>query len=186
MTWNKKQLAVGKLLIAEPFLQDSSFQRTVILITEYSEKGSMGFILNRPIEVKLNDSVREFPDHNFTPYYGGPVGKNSLFYIYKRGDLVKDSVEICDGLFWGGKFSRIKELIESEVIKKNEIRFFIGYSGWDAKQLDEEIEQKSWLIGELKTEFLFNETDHIWQNAIKNLGAKYEMLANFPIHPSLN
>ena len=94
----------GKLLIAEPSLTgDVSFNRSVVLIAEHSQEGSVGFILNKPLEYTINDLVSEIAVP-FQVYNGGPVEQDNLYFIHKVPHLIDKSVEISNGIYWGGDF----------------------------------------------------------------------------------
>lgn len=113
----------GKILLADPFLLDPNFKRAVILLCEHQEEGSIGFIINKPINMNINDLVSDFPDFESEVYYGGPVATDTIHYIHNVGDLLDESVEISRGVYWGGEFDKLKFLISSELIKPQNIRF---------------------------------------------------------------
>ena len=117
----------GKLLISEPFLNDPNFKRTIILLIENNEEGALGFILNKPTELTLKDAIENYPDFDTTVYYGGPVQLNTLQFIHRAGDIVEGSMEIGNGLYWGGSFEKLRILIEDKLVKPEDFRFFIGY-----------------------------------------------------------
>jgi putative transcriptional regulator len=92
-----------------------------------------------------------------------------------------------EGVYWGGDFERVIELINSGDADPNRIRFYIGYSGWSAGQLNVEMEEKTWLTVEATPDLLFHENaEEIWKDSLKHLGGEYEMMINFPIDPQLN
>jgi putative transcriptional regulator len=178
----------GKLLISEPFLHDPYFQRSVVLMTEYDPLlGATGLILNKPIDLSLNDGLTDFPPYDGQVYLGGPVHKDNLFFIHTLGDKIEDSIEIMPGLFWGGNFETIKQLISSYQIDHNEIRFFAGFSGWETTQLEKEIEEQAWIVTDASPNLIMNTNDDkMWSEVLKRMGAEYAILANFPLDPSLN
>jgi putative transcriptional regulator len=180
-------LSKGKLLIAEPsILNDPSFNRSVILLTKHNSEGSVGFILNKLSDYKLNELVSEI-NIALPVYYGGPVEQENLYFIHKLPDLIINSVEIGDGFYWGGNMEIIIELINSQKISKDEIRFFLGYSGWDAQQLEEELKIDSWKIVENKfNNILKIDESTFWKNQLTEFGGKYLIWANAPVNPSLN
>ena len=94
----------GNILISEPFLGDNYFRRSVVYITENNEEGSLGFVLNKPIGVSINEIVDDFPESDFTISVGGPVSNNTVHYIHTLGARLPDSVQVADGIFWGGDF----------------------------------------------------------------------------------
>jgi putative transcriptional regulator len=179
--------AKGKILISEPFLNDPNFKRTIILLSEHNEEGSVGFVLNKPTEYRLNDVVDDFPDFDALVYYGGPVQMNTLQFIYKGENLIDNSLEILPGLFWGGSFDILKTLIEARQVKPEDFRFFFGYSGWGEMQLDDEMERNSWIVADTTIENIFSEEpDKLWREILKSMGKKFAILASFPDNPSVN
>ncbi len=179
--------AQGSLLISEPFLLDSYFKRSVVLIGEHDEHGTIGFILNKPTDVKINDAVEDFPFFDAPLYFGGPVDTDSLFYIHTIGTKLEGAKEIVKGVFWGGDYNQLKFLIDTQQVKSNQIRFYAGYSGWEPKQLDIEIKEKSWLLSNPDTGFtFFNDSKVLWSQVLRSMGNEYAILANFPEDPSLN
>jgi putative transcriptional regulator len=133
---NNKVAKQGRVLISEPFLNDTYFKRSVVLLTEHSEEGSIGFVLNKPVDLSVNDVLADFPEIDTEVSIGGPVNTNTIHYIHTLGDLIPNSVKVLDNLFWGGDFEVIKEMISEGRIKGSEIRFFLGYAGWSPKQLE--------------------------------------------------
>lgn len=178
----------GKLLIAEPTLTgDVAFNRSVVLLAEHNEEGSVGFILNKPLEYFINDLVTEI----FVPfrvYNGGPVEQDNLYFIHTVPHLINDSVEISDGIFWGGDFERTIELINQKEISEEDIRFFLGYSGWASLQLDQELLSKSWIVvkNEDQSEIIRKSTTAFWKEKMLQLGGDYLLWSNAPENPSLN
>lgn len=177
----------GRLLIAEPsILNDSSFNRTIILITEYTEFNSVGFILNRPLDYVLKDLIPDI-ESDFTVYQGGPVEQDNLYFVHKVPDLIPDSIAISDGIFWGGNFDSLKQLLNSRELSSTDIRFFLGYSGWGKNQLKDEININSWFISDSNIKNIFSENeDTFWRNKILEKGGDYKLWANAPNDPSLN
>ncbi len=180
-------LAPGVLLIADPFLKDPNFMRTVVLVTEYKEDGAVGFVLNRQYENTLDELLPEVEGHQLPVYYGGPVQMNTIHFLHAYGDEIPGGVEVSSGVYWGGDFEAVVSLINSGQIDRDKIRFFIGYSGWSTGQLEEEIEEKTWLKAEATHELVFHsQAQEIWKDSLKHLGGEYEMMINFPIDPQLN
>ncbi len=177
----------GRILISEPFLQDHYFKRSVVLLADHSEEGSFGIILNKPINVKLNEVVNEFPKFDGQLYMGGPVKTDSLFFVHTLGSAVEGSMKIMDGLYWGGDIEVVKEMMKLNKITPEEIRFFIGYSGWESNQLEDELNQNSWVVSNTHVGQVINTNPtELWTNIIKTLGKDYQQWVNYPIDPSLN
>lgn len=177
----------GKILIAEPFLQDTYFTRALILIVEHNDEGTIGFVLNKPVELKLEEILEEFPEFETEISLGGPVDTNSLHYMHTLGDIIPNSLEIRKGLYWGGEYDFIKEMIKNGKVNQSEIRFFLGYSGWEPGQLEDEIEDQAWMMTDLNNESLMGmDTLNIWKKTVKSFGSKYEIWSTFPEDPILN
>lgn len=176
----------GRLLIAEPsILNDSSFNRAIILITEHSENNSVGFILNRPLEYTLQDLIPEIKS-DFTVYQGGPVEQDNLYFVHKVPELIPESIEVDNGIYWGGNFESLKNLLNSDSLKKTDIRFFLGYSGWGKHQLTDELNINSWFISENDIKNIFAEENSLWRKKILEKGGAYKIWANAPSDIQLN
>lgn len=178
----------GYLLIAEPNLIDDSFNRTIVLVADHQEGGAIGFITNRPLPVKINDVLPEFPTFDATIFYGGPVQKDNLYFIHSLGEQLEGSVEISRGIFWGGDISSLAKLIEAGQVAPNEVRFFMGYSGWESEQLEDEIKEKSWLVVNNlpNLDLMKDEPDELWRKALLQMDDDYKLWANAPSNPLYN
>jgi putative transcriptional regulator len=183
----KVKAQAGKLLVSEPFMQDPYFKRAVILLTEHNEKGSFGLIINKPIPMYLNEALENAPAFDSRLSLGGPVQKETLHYLHQLGDIIPNSTEVMDGVFWGGDFETIKDLIKSGQIQPGDIRLFVGYSGWAEGQLDSEMKSKSWIVAKTDKKQLFNEkSENLWTSVLERMGGNYAHLVNLPEDPRLN
>ena len=183
-----EKLRKGHLLIAEPsIIGDLSFNRSVILLADHNSEGSVGFILNKPLKYTIKDLLPEI-DSNFKIYNGGPVEQDNLYFIHNVPDLIPDSIEISDGIFWGGDFDLTKSLINSGMLKKKNIRFFLGYTGWDSEQLENEMQANSWILTNnvYENKILGKASIHFWKERIVELGGDYLIWSNAPENPILN
>jgi len=143
-SFSPEELAKGKILISEPFLGDPNFSRSVILLLEYSkENGAVGFVLNKPTDLNMSDMIEEYPIDSFRYHYGGPVKPENVFFLHTLGDSIDHSQQIIPGLWWGGDFDQITSLIKSGTVPQREVKFFGGYSGWAAQQLEDELLERS-------------------------------------------
>ena len=177
----------GRILIAEPFLPGDYFSRSVVFLVAYSEKGAVGFILNKKIDFMLHEVFFDFPKFQAQVYLGGPVSADSIFFIHKLGDKLPGSIQVLGGLFWGGDFGVLKDLIGKGEIQPNDILFFLGYSGWDAGQLEDEIKDDSWLVTDVDENLILPNADEVsWANVVKKAGNRYSVWENFPENPNLN
>lgn len=183
-----EKLQKGQLLLAEPsIIGDLSFNRSVILLADHNDDGSVGFILNKPLEYSINDLVPEI-NSCFKIYNGGPVEQDNLYFIHTIPELITDSIEISNGIFWGGDFELTKNLINEGKITKEKIRFFLGYTGWSANQLETELEANSWIItaNNYKSAILKKSSSQFWKEKIIELGGDYLIWSNAPENPVLN
>ncbi|UEG51717.1 YqgE/AlgH family protein [Mucilaginibacter daejeonensis] len=180
--------ASGRLLISEPFMNDPNFKRAVILLAEHSEEGTLGYVLNQPSEYKLSDVLPDVAYSELPVYVGGPVANNTLHFIHRCPDKIEGGAEIWDGIYWGGSFEQVKELVNSYQLNESEIRFFAGYSGWTPGQLDEEITGDTWIVAnKFDPDMVFSSDEHnLWREVVINLGQRYAHIANFPENPMLN
>lgn len=184
---NKLAPGRGRLLISYPLMSDPNFKRTVILLCDHNENGSFGFVINKFIPVKLSDLVEDLPDIKTRIGLGGPVQTSNLYYLHTLGEKLHGSIEIAHGLFMGGDYDDLKEMLLRGEIGESELRFFVGYSGWSENQLASELTENSWIITEAPTKVLMNtKADKLWQNALIAMGKEYSFLANMPENPELN
>src|SRR5882672_6795518 len=139
------ELAPGILLIADPFLKDPNFLRTVVFLCEHKEEGSFGFVLNRQFENTLDELIPDTEGFKLPVYYGGPVQMDTIHFLHQYPSLIPGGLEVMKGVYWGGDFEKAVTLIKNGEIEVGKIRFFIGYSGWGDGQLKEELKEKTWL-----------------------------------------
>lgn len=183
-----EKLKKGTLLIAEPTLVgDVSFNRSVILLADHNSEGSVGFIINKPLKYAISDLIPEIHIH-FKIYNGGPVEQDNLYFIHNTPDLIPNSIEISDGIYWGGDFELAKDLINTGAIGKDNIRFFLGYTGWHENQLEREMQENSWIIvaNNLENKIIGKSAIHFWKEKIAELGGDYLIWSNSPENPYLN
>lgn len=178
----------GHLLVAEPsIIGDMSFNRSVILLADHTEQGSIGFILNKPLPYTLGDLITE-TDANIKVFNGGPVEQDNLYFIHKVPELIPDSIEISNGIYWGGNFEIVLGLLNSGQLVDSDIRFFLGYSGWEPSQLDRELHSSSWVVSEnvYRNELIKKSGDSFWKEKMIEFGGEYCIWSNAPENPSYN
>ncbi|CAI8380742.1 MAG: Uncharacterised protein [Polaribacter sp. SA4-10] len=150
------------------------------MLTELAESNVVGFILNRPLEFTIQDLLPEI-NSQFKIYEGGPVEQDSLYFVHRVPDLIPDSIAVSNGIYWGGNFSSLKKLLQNNILDANEIRFFLGYSGWGEQQLLEEIETDSWFVTENDFQNIFSvDNETLWKNKLLQKGGEYKLWANAP------
>src|SRR4051812_26984136 len=165
----------SSLLVSEPFMQDPNFKRSVVLLTEHSEEGTLGYVLNQRSNLLLKDILPECEDANFPVFLGGPVANDTLHFIHTCYDRMNSGTKITEEIYWGGNFETLKLLVNNKQVEENEIKFFIGYSGWSPDQLDSELKHNSWLISnKYNPEILFMlDEENLWKEVVISLGQKY-------------
>jgi putative transcriptional regulator len=177
----------GKILISEPFLPDSFFSRSIVYLTDHSPEGSVGFILNKKTDLILSSAVTGFDCWDEMINMGGPVAHDTLHYIHNLGDAIPKSIHVENNVYWGGDIDAIRKLIKSGKISKSQIRFFLGYSGWSAGQLERELKENSWVIAKVGSDIIMNNRgDDTWKMVLRSLKNKYRMWADFPDSPEMN
>lgn len=177
----------GQLLLSEPFLSDPNFRKSVVLLCEHEEQGSVGFILNKLLPQTTDEIIPDLLNENFPIFYGGPVEQNTLHFIHRAGLHIDDSLPISEGVYWGGDIEKINILIKSGLAKKEDFKFFIGYSGWGEGQLTSEIEQKAWWLTNLDANLVFShDLEQMWATCVRMLGDDFAYLANSPDDYSWN
>jgi len=177
----------GRVLISEPHLNDYYFSRSVVLLADHNTDGSFGIIVNKPIPKRFGEVVRGFPAFNAPIFLGGPVQTDALFFIHNLGAELEGSSRIMDGLYWGGNMEQLKHLMETGGIAPSHIRFFVGYSGWSAGQLEEELERHSWIVSQANaSEIMDAPPDAMWMRYLRSMGKDYAIWSNFPADPIMN
>ncbi len=181
------QPAPGILLIADPFLKDPNFCRTVVFLCEHQHGGSFGFVLNKVFEYTLDELMGGFEGFELPVFVGGPVQPDTIHFLHQYPDLIPDSFEVMEGIYWGGNFEAVSALIKSNQADAARIRFFIGYSGWSDGQLGDELKEKSWILADATQQLVFHDNpEEVWKDSLKHLGGEYERMINYPLDPQFN
>jgi putative transcriptional regulator len=159
------EIDIGQILISEPFMEDPNFKQAVILICDYVlEHGTVGFMLNKPIDMKVDELIDDFPDFDDSVYLGGPVGHDTIHYVHK-----------------------LKFLIDTKVITSEDIKFFVGYSGWSPGQLSDELKMGSWVVDDMDNNYLINiSSDDLWKSSLTNMSSSMAIIAEIPDKVNLN
>ena len=184
---NELKPSQGRLLIAEPFLGDPNFERSVVLVCEHNESGTFGFVLNQTTHLLLKDVIEDEIYAQIPLHIGGPVEQNTLHFVHRMGAVIEDSVQIGEGLYWGGDFEQLRSLLNMGTVTEQDVRFFIGYSGWGSGQLDGELTQNAWIVTETDADFIFDTpANQFWRGILRRMDGKYKALSNYPTDPRLN
>ena len=183
---SNKQVKSGVMLLAEPFLRDPYFKRSVVLLCRHDEDGSVGFILNKKLDAEVQNLIADFPEVALPIYYGGPVNTDTIHFLHRVGHLI-DGMHVARGVYWGGDFTKLKALISNGLVTQDDLRFFIGFSGWGEGQLVEEMQHGTWVPTELDANYLFNARNNdLWQTAMEHKGEHFSVIARIAEGPNLN
>ena len=184
--YNNHEIGAGKLLIADPFLADANFSRSVVLLCEHGEDGTVGFVLNNRTDIMIGDLLPEISAATLVVNQGGPVQTDTLHMIHRLPDVLGGN-QITDTVYWGGSYEVLQTILAGNTYDADTLQLFVGYSGWSPGQLQEEVDQRSWIVTDFAPHILFEtETDNMWRESIRSLGKEYEYLINLPINPQLN
>ena len=191
----------GTLLIASPTLQDPNFARTVVLICEHSDQGSMGLVVNRPSEVALSEAlagVAPPPLPEARLFLGGPVQRQALLVLHRIPTAVPGAQDVAGGISIGGDMQALLAALAEATARERggesaadppsaEIRFYAGYAGWGAGQLAAELESGSWITCPATADHVFaSDCEALWERALRELGPDYARLITVPLDPRVN
>ena len=179
-------LQKGYLLVAQPLLIDSYFDRSVILICDHNKNGTIGLQINKISNQNLKTFTTKI-SLNEKVFLGGPVDKD-IFFLHKKNITCNKSIKINSDLFFSRNINYLNNLIENKEIKKDQFKLFFGYSGWDKGQLQEEVNENSWIvIPKFDINIIFsNDFKNIWKDVLQKSSKRHKMFSNYPINPRLN
>jgi len=177
----------GVLLVANPFLKDPNFLRTVVLMCNHDAEGSFGLSLTKQLPLTLTDVLPNATDSKFPVYLGGPVQPEAFHFLHEYPELISGGMKIKDGIYLGGNFESMLAQLNNNSFDSGKIKFFVGYSGWAPEQLDTELLEDSWLTVLASQRILFDvEPENVWKESLREMGGPYEGLVNYPLDPQLN
>lgn len=177
----------GTLLVSGPYLPDEFFYRTVVLLCIHDENGSLGLVLNRPINRSIADLMEDMPQLASPVGMGGPVQNRNLFFLHTLGPRIEGSLHVVDDIYLGGDYEQLRDMLVASPQLAKHVRFFVGYSGWDEGQLNDEIEQRSWVVHPASKKLVMQEdTGALWGTILRAMGPAYAPWALFPDDPSVN
>jgi len=181
MGTNATKVGKGAVLLAEPFSLDTNFKRSAVVLTEHQDEGTVGFIMNKKLDVNIEDLLTEFPEFESEVYYGGPVATDSIHFLHNVGELLEGSERISHGVYWGGDFEKLKFLISTKLVLPKNIRFYVGYAGWSSGQLSDELDYGSWVIANMHANYLFkSQSEELWEVIMSHKGDPYSVIAKMP------
>ena len=166
----------NNFLIAMPALNDPLFHQSVIYLCEHSDQGALGFIINRPSKIMLDELFDhiEIPHHNTNAnkipvLFGGPVAKNQGMVLHDSPDDLENSIAISDNIFLSSSTDLLRTIANQA--RPNNILVTLGYASWTAGQLEQEILNNDWLTVTATSDILFHsEGQDAWQQAASLLG----------------
>ena len=186
---NKATPRQGSRLVSAPFLKDYHFARSVVLVVEHNDEGSMGIVMNKNFSnlMTLNELVPELASIPPIPLYkGGPVGRETLFYLHTFSYL-KDALPLGNGLYVNGDFEQMKRYILAGGETQGMVRFFMGYAGWQRGQLTQEIEANTWMVSnDSQVDLLNMYLRDLWKESLCDMGGKYAVWSRYPKYPIMN
>ncbi len=180
----------GSLLVAKPTVEDFCFKRSVTVLVDHDEEGSMGVMVNKPTRFTLNEIMPDLECNAQIPLYlGGPVGTNQLFFVHTLGkEAIPDSEQLAPGLFFGGNFDLMKLFLANGHDINEKVKFMVGYSGWTSGQLDNEVNRHDWAVlkGDIAQLVMSDDNETIWHKAVERFGDQYRLWKAWPDDVSLN
>ena len=186
----QKNAKAGSLLISEPLMDDSYFSRSVILLLDEPEDGGhFGLILNKPTGITLNDFMPEWEEGRRVPVFcGGPVDMERMFMLHSLRDEFGSSFEVAPGIFVGGDLDKVIEYVDNGGEIDGKIRFFVGYCGWSPGQLQNELTNKTWAVGDIgyDVRLLKGQGMEFWREEVAKLGESFRSWLMVPPDPSMN
>lgn len=188
-TSNDAPVSSGAILVSEPFLTEPYFNHSVIMIVDGSrDEETMGVVLNNESDHCLKELVRGVEvDDKIPVFCGGPLGLDRLYTLHTLGDVIPGSQQVgLTGLYIGGDFNAIVNYVNSGYPIEGHIRFFVGYSGWSARQLGDELDKHVWVVTDVAAatgtaaELLTGSDNSYWHRVINRLGDSYRSWRLFP------
>lgn len=181
----------GSLLIARPFLEDNNFTQSVVLMVdcESSTGEALGVVLNHRLSMGINDVISGIDLPGNPPLsLGGPVGHDRLVVLHTLGaEIIPGSTDIGGGLYLGGDFGTVKEYVRGGGETSGCMKLLIGYSGWSAGQLQQELDDGTWAVGTLPVETIMGcNGPAMWKEAVSNLDDRYSFWKSVPLKADLN
>ena len=177
----------GKLILAGPTLKDPNFDRTVVLITDHSDEGAMGLVLNRPSNATVDDAVPDLAwidGGEAIVHVGGPVAPDGVIVLAEWDDPAQAGVLVDDDLGFVPGDIDDTDAVAAAVRRA---RVYAGHSGWGPGQLEGELEEESWIVEPALVEDVFAEdAEELWSRVLRRMGREFALLATMPPDPSLN
>lgn len=175
----------GHLLVAGPRLLDPNFWRTVVLVGEHSEEGALGIVLNRSSETSVEEALPELAllaDEMGSVHVGGPVQPSAVVVLADFADAERAESLVMDSI---GFLSA--EIDPDALGELRRARVYVGYAGWGPGQLDDELEEGSWIVEPARPDDVFTgDPEGLWSDVLRRKGGAFTLLAGMPPDPNQN
>ncbi|MCY2961302.1 MAG: YqgE/AlgH family protein [Planctomycetota bacterium] len=181
----------GSLLAAAPSLRDENFMHTVVLMCAHGDEGAHGLVINRPSPITIDKLMPAHAllarQHNVV-HAGGPVGLDTLQFVHRVPGRIAGGVELSSGIHLGGDIDQLAQFLEERGESAAEdVRLILGYAGWGAGQLEEELAGGSWIPVSLQPEWVFApDSQGVWRQVVRSLGGAAAGLEDLPPDVSWN
>ena len=178
-------LEAGSVLIAKPFWNEEVFRHSVILITDYNERGACGIIINKMSNILLRE-ILPGANANDILYYGGPSSQGIYSYVHSIPSM-PGADYFGNGIYFGGVPAWVQQMAKERQIDFNKIRFCSGSVQWDAGELEAEITEGKWWLTKIYAQEIFDLSPvDLWSYILLNSGHIYGMFPDEQMDPSMN
>ena len=172
----ERELAQGKFLVADSRLMDPNFRETVVLLIRYGQDGTMGLVINRPLQIKLSTvfpDVKELQQSKESLYLGGPVAPEEILLLVRSAQAPEHAMSVFENVYLSSSRDVLQRLIKKPE-KDDRFRIYAGYAGWSPKQLESECERGDWHVLEADVETLFDhKASEVWPELIQRTSANW-------------
>ncbi len=190
-TWNRTMHSLqGHLLVASRDLVDPNFLRAAVLMVQHNDQGALGLILNRPTTTTIRDAVRHVSDAKCVRgddllFLGGPC-QGSLMAVH--GHSLLKEIEVIPDVYFSAETQNLERLMALQ--DDGPVRFFVGFAGWDAGQLEAELKSGSWRTAVATEDHIFRSEKDLWEELMRHLAGNDLLstlnIKHVPSDPSLN
>jgi putative transcriptional regulator len=182
----------GQFLVAGKQMRDPNFYRSVVLMVEHGESGSMGLVVNRPSNVSVTRALSEhfdLPDSDQLVYVGGPVEPAALFMLHSAGEFETEESDVVPGIYVGSSPDVFERVIEQVVGGSDDLEFrvFAGCAGWGPGQLEGELEHGDWhILPAVAPEILPGDPYTLWDELVERIHETNRTIPPTPGNPEWN
>ena len=168
----------GVMLVSVPFFNDAYFNRSVVLLTDHSSSGAAGLIVNRRTNLSIRKAKSDWKIDDKL-FFGGPVTMQGIIVLHTFNGSGKFN-PVVEGIY-SGIDNTLISMIEYNVIPTMKYRFYLGYAGWSAGQLENELERGMWVVADCRPDLVFSdEPSTVWEKMVMQLGPYYQHWLTVP------